>query len=140
MALISAANPQFPRAELIVSPSSARPVCVLVTQLSLILCNPMDCSPPDSSVHGLLQATILKWVAMPSSRGSSDPGIEPMSLVSPSMAGSFFYHQQPCMWEAQRNKLYCACMTQWTGRKPLFRGQCELFAFSLFQAVLIPFH
>ena len=58
MALISAANPQFPRAELIVSPSSARPVCVLVTQLSLILCNPMDCSPPDSSVHGLLQARI----------------------------------------------------------------------------------
>ena len=33
--------------------------------------NPMDCSPPGSSVHGILQAKILKWVAMPSSRGSS---------------------------------------------------------------------
>ena len=32
---------------------------------------PMDCSPPDSSVHGVLQARILEWVAMPSSRGSS---------------------------------------------------------------------
>ena len=35
------------------------------------LCDPMDCSPPGSSVHGILQAKILEWVAMPSSRGSS---------------------------------------------------------------------
>ena len=35
------------------------------------LCNPMDHSPPGSSVHGILQAKILEWVAMPSSRGSS---------------------------------------------------------------------
>ena len=37
------------------------------------LCHPMDCSPPGSSVHGILQARILEWVAMPSSRGSSRP-------------------------------------------------------------------
>ena len=37
------------------------------------LCNPVDCSPPDSSVHGILQARILEWVAVPSSRGSSRP-------------------------------------------------------------------
>ena len=37
------------------------------------LCDPMDCSPPGSSVHGILQARILEWVAMPSSRGSSQP-------------------------------------------------------------------
>ena len=37
------------------------------------LCNPMDCSPPGSSVHGILQARILEWVAMPSTRGSSQP-------------------------------------------------------------------
>ena len=35
------------------------------------LCNPMDCSPPGSSIHGILQARILEWVSMPSSRGSS---------------------------------------------------------------------
>ena len=35
------------------------------------LCDPMDCSPPGSSVHGILQARTLEWVAMPSSRGSS---------------------------------------------------------------------
>ena len=36
----------------------------------------MDCSPSGSSVHGILQARILEWVAMPSSRGSSDPGVK----------------------------------------------------------------
>ena len=36
----------------------------------------MDCSPSGSSVHGILQARILEWVAMPSSRGSSNPGIK----------------------------------------------------------------
>ena len=40
-------------------------------QLCPILCNPMDCSPSGSSVHGMLQARILEWVVMPSSRGSS---------------------------------------------------------------------
>ena len=44
-------------------------VKVLVVQLCPTLCNPMDCSPPDSSVHGILQA-FLESVAMPSSRGS----------------------------------------------------------------------
>ena len=39
-----------------------------------ILCDPMDCSPPGSSVHGILQARILNWAAMPSSMGSSQPG------------------------------------------------------------------
>ena len=37
------------------------------------LCNPVDCSPPGFSLHGILQARILEWVAMPSSRGSSQP-------------------------------------------------------------------
>ena len=45
-------------------------VCVLVAQLCLTLCDPVDCSPPGSSVHGILQARVLEWVAMPSSRGS----------------------------------------------------------------------
>ena len=37
------------------------------------LCDPMNCSPPGSFVHGILEARILEWVAMPSSRGSSRP-------------------------------------------------------------------
>ena len=45
-------------------------VCVLVAQSCLTLCNPMDCNLPGSSVHGILQARILEWVAMPSWRSS----------------------------------------------------------------------
>ena len=40
-----------------------------VAQSCPALCDPMDCSPPGSSVHGVLQARILEWVAVPSSRG-----------------------------------------------------------------------
>ena len=46
---------------------------VLVAQSYLTLCNPMDYSPPDFSVHGILQARILEWAAMPFSKGSSPP-------------------------------------------------------------------
>ena len=46
-------------------------VCVLVTQSFPTLCNPADGSPPGSSVHEVLQARILEWVAMPFSSGSS---------------------------------------------------------------------
>ena len=42
-----------------------------VPQSCLTLCDPMDCSPPGSSVHGILQARILEWVAISFSRGSS---------------------------------------------------------------------
>jgi len=58
----------------------------LVTQLCLT-CNPMDCSPPDSSVHEILQARIMKWVAISFSRGSSQPrGWNQVSCI----AGRFF--------------------------------------------------
>ena len=62
-------------------------VCMHVQSLQscLTLCDPMDCSPPGSSVHGILQARILEWVAIPFSRESSPLGIEPMSPVSPAL-------------------------------------------------------
>ena len=50
----------------------------LVAQLCLTPCNPMDCSPPGSSVHGILQARILEWIAFPSG-DLPNPGIEPRS-------------------------------------------------------------
>ena len=46
-------------------------VKVLVTQLSLTVCNPIDCIPSGSSIHGILQARILEFVAISFSRGSS---------------------------------------------------------------------
>jgi len=54
---------------------------------SVSLCDPMECSPPGSSVNGILQARILEWVAMPSFRGSSRP--RDQTQVS-CVAGKFF--------------------------------------------------
>ena len=56
--------------ELVPGPTT---VCVLVSQSCPTLCNPMDCSLPGSSIHGILQARILEWIAISFSRGSSQP-------------------------------------------------------------------
>ena len=52
---------------------------VLVAQLCPTLWDPMDCSPPGSSVHGILQARILEWVAIPFAGDLPDPEVEPGS-------------------------------------------------------------
>ena len=62
-------------------------VVVLVTQSCPTLCDPMDYSTSGSSVHGILQARILQWVAIPFSRGSSQHGEQ--TCVS-CVAGRFF--------------------------------------------------
>ena len=64
-------------------------VCVTAKlfQSGPALCKPLDCSLPGSSVHGILQARILEWVAIPFSRGSSQPGAR--TSVS-CIAGGFF--------------------------------------------------
>ena len=46
---------------------------VLAAQLCSTFCNPVDCNPPGSSVHGIFQASILAWVSIPFSKGSSQP-------------------------------------------------------------------
>ena len=55
-------------------------------------CNPLDCSAPGSSIHGILQARILEWVAISFSKGSFDPGIKPVSFA---LAGRFFTTMTP---------------------------------------------
>ena len=55
----------------------------------------MDCSPPGSSVQGILQARILKWVAISFSGDLPNPGIKPMSFVAPALAGRFFTTEPP---------------------------------------------
>ena len=66
-------------------------------QLYLALCDAMDCSPPGSSVHGILQANILEWTDMPFSGDLPNPGIEPASLASPALAGG---SSSGVTWEA----------------------------------------
>ena len=67
-------------------------------QSCLTLCDPMNCSPPGSSIHGILQARILEWVAMPSSRGSSHPGIKSRS---PTLHLYHLSHQGSPMWNLE---------------------------------------
>ena len=72
---------------------------VLVSQLCPTLCDPMDCSLPGSSVHGILQARILDYwngLPFPSPGNLLDPGIE---SASPALAGGFF--TTSATWEAQ---------------------------------------
>ena len=68
-------------------------------QLCVTLCDPMDCSLPGSSVHRILKARIVEWVAVPSSRGSSLPRDQThISYMSPAFAGKFF--TTSATWEA----------------------------------------
>ena len=69
---------------------------MLISFSHVSFCNPMDPSPACSSVHGILQARILEWVAMPSSRGSSRP--RDRTLVS-CIAGRFFTTQQLLLFQ-----------------------------------------
>ena len=73
--------------------------CVRVcTQYCLTLWDPMDCSPLVSSVHQIIQARMLDWVATPSSRGSSRP-MDQKCLTSPALTGGIFTIS--AIWEAQ---------------------------------------
>ena len=67
---------------------------IVVSGLSRVrlFVTPVDCSPPGSSVRGILQARILEWVAMPFSRGRPNPRIEP---GSPALAGRFLTTEPP---------------------------------------------
>ena len=67
-------------------------VCAKSLQSCLTLCDPMDCSPPGSPVHGILQARILEWVAMPSSRGSSPPRDETCISYVSCIGRQVLYH------------------------------------------------
>ena len=58
---------------LLLYPKALWPVKVLVTQSCAILCDPWDCGSPGSSLHGISQSRILEWVAVSSSRASSQP-------------------------------------------------------------------
>ena len=75
----------------------------VLAQSCLILCEPVDCSPPSSSIHGILQARILEWTAIPFSRGSS--WLRDQTRVSP-IGGRFltvWVTRKPYMAEILHN-------------------------------------
>ena len=103
--------------------TSHRVWLVLVSQLCLTLCDPMDHSPPGSSVHGILQARILEWVAISFSGTSSQP--RDRTWVS-CIASRFF-----TIWairEAQTQSLIADCLFSFQRSSfYLFHSQVEAF-------------
>ena len=100
-------------------------VYVKAIQSCPALCDPMDCSPPGSSVHGILQARILEWVAIPFSRISSQP--RDQTCVS-SIGRQVLYHQHrlgspyiiyeyTCIYSAIKKKEILPLGTTWMNLK-----------------------
>ena len=85
-------------------------MCAKSVQSYATLCDPVDCIPPDSSVHGILQAGILEWVAMPSSRESPWPSLVKLTQ-SFSNAKIIFPHSS-----MNQNK-YVLCVHNSAGRQ-----------------------
>ena len=88
-------------------------MCAKLLQSCTTLSDPMDLSLTGSSVHGILQARILEWVAVPSSRDLPYLRIKPMSLMFLASAGRFFTIN--ATWEAEDNYIYiyihiCVCV------------------------------
>ena len=69
-------------------------------QSFMTLCDPVECSPPGSSVYGILQARILEWVDMPSSRGLPNPGIELRLPASSALQVDHLLIGVGAIWEA----------------------------------------
>ena len=85
--------------------SYSLPACVLSRFSHVQLCNSMDCSLLGSSVHGILQAGILEWVAISSSRGSSQPRDGTLISYVSCIGGKFF--TTSVMWKAPSYSLRC---------------------------------
>ena len=100
------------------------PVC-LAAQSGPTLRNPVDCSPPDSSVHGILQARILEGAAMPSSRGSSQPRDQTHLL---------------CLLHWQAGSLPLAPPGKPLVRKTYFWGEKLLYETTLWQFFILAFN
>ena len=101
---------------------------MLVAQLCLTLCNPMNCSPPGSSFHGVYQARTLKWIARPSSRGSSwSKGLNP-GLLHCRKVLYHLSHQRSQARKRGRQKVSQAEETvckDWDFRKSSIHGRCD---------------
>ena len=122
---------------------------MLVSQLYLTLCDPMDCSLPGSSVHGILQARILEWVAIPFSRGSSQ--LRDRTRIC--IAGRFFtiwatretliYHYSYLFYveqtEPQRCSGGCPRSQSWSSQpfNPILAGACSTLKLSLSSSVFL---
>ena len=116
-------NPCFHSLPSLLSLSCSSSYLIADAAKSLVSCltlwDPMDCSSPVYSVRGFLQARILEWIPMPSSRGYSRPGIEPASLRSPALVGRVF--TTSTTWEALPTSLLLSLLLSRFSRVRLWR-------------------
>ena len=105
---------------IIIKADSVRVLTAKSLQSRSTLCDPMDCSPPGSSVHGVLQTRILEWTTCPLPGDLPNPGIKPESFPSPVLAGSFFITR--ATWEATAD-------SHFVGNKPT--QQCQAIILQL---------
>ena len=95
-------------------------------QSCLTLYHPMNYSTPGFSVHGIIQSRILEWVAISSSRGSSQPGTEPASPAAPgsSCIGRWLhYHYHFFTWEAPQSSAITALQGELVSPKGTQEGK-----------------
>ena len=87
---------------------------VLLTQLCLTFCEPMDCSPPGSCVHGILQARVLEWVAISFSRGSSPPRDRYWVSCIAGRVFTIWFTEEQIYWGKLKEQIYWeAVSTNW---------------------------
>ena len=83
---------------------------LLFLHFCLTLCNPIHCSAPGSSVHGILQARIPEGSPCPPPGNLPNPGTEPISFASPALAGGFFTTsttwESVCKWTLSVYKFF----------------------------------
>ena len=102
----------------------------LVTHSCLTLCNPMDCSPPGSPVHGIFQARILEWVPFSSPGDLPSPGIEPRSPLQADFLPTELQGNFQKLVKGKIKYLSCMCYTgiarilEWVAF-PLSRGSSQ---------------
>ena len=95
-------------------------MCVLIR---FLLCDPMDCNMPGSSVHGILQARILDWVAILPS-GDLGPVVEPAFPTAPALVGGFFTTEPP--GKPQTNLIVCNIRSNVFSLRAEIRQTCPL--------------
>ena len=109
------------------SPITSWQMCsAKLLQLCPTLRNPMDCSLPGSSVHGIFQARILRWVSISSSRESSQDGRElnPRLLCLPPLVGRFFT-TSITLWQIEQGKMEAVTDFIFLGSRITVDGDCS---------------
>ena len=100
---------------------------MLVTQSCLTLCDPVDCSPPGSSVHGILQARVLEWVAIFFSRGYSQARDQTQLSHT---AGRLFNHwaTREALAMQKNNYIFIPCPEdpRWASKMLAYSERCQI--------------